>query len=612
LTRPTALIESLENRRLMSAAAAVVYQAEAATLTGGTTADDNWPGYTGTGFANLPLTGGAVTFAVPETTAGVYRLTFRYALSPAASRTVALSVDGTALPGGFTFTTTGAWSTWGTKAVLVNLAAGANTVRVASTGQDSGNIDSMTVSPALSGTVSFTTLDASAYAAGDVNSCAISVNNLFTDPKTGLQFAALYDTSGDIVLARRAAGAATWQTYATGLSDPVADISDDHDVIAIETDGAGYLHVSWGMHNIPLDYAVSTAPVTTASLASVAFTKLSAATAPTLFPGGGATTNEVTYPQFYRIPGSGDLLFTYRNGGAGGGSGNGDQYVDRYTIATRTWTNTLVINGEATSVNAYVNRLAFTPSGTLVMTWTWRATPNWQTNSDLCYAQSPDDGVTWYHQGGTVRYALPIVQTGAAASLAQVVRSFPQGSSWINQTSETTDAAGNPIVATFDTPNYNPATGTGNVNRQYVLSYYDGSAWQTTQVSDRTSDTAIDTSGADVRDLGRPIVLVDAEGRVLVVTRSEDTAMGAYANPATPNNDIVVYYTSKLAAAATVWHSVTIDAADMGAWEPTYDSALWASANQLDLFYEPVGLTGESTSAVKVLAWNESAFFSGT
>ena len=340
----------------------------------------------------------------------------------------------------------------------------------------------------------------------------------------------------------------------------------------------------------------------------------------TLFPSSGSTTNEATYPQFYNIPNSPDLLFTYRNGGSGGGSGNGNEYFDVYNPTTKTWTNNFVINGEQTSVNAYLNSMSYTSTGNLLASWTWRATPNWQSNSNIMFAQSPDNGVTWYQQGGTTQYTLPIIQSGTpSTSVAQVIKSLPQNTSFINQTSQTVDANNNPFIATYWAPGTTGTTNannpvnstTNNPNLQYMLVYYTGTTWMTSQISDRTSDTTFDTSGDDVRDLGRPLVMIDKSNRVIVVTRSEDTSIGAYANPSTPNNDIAVYYSTVAAldAGTPNWRSVTLDTANMGEYEPTYDQTLWQQNNTLDLFYEPVGLTGETSQTVQVLQWNENAFF---
>ncbi|HUO09284.1 MAG TPA: BNR-4 repeat-containing protein [Phycisphaerae bacterium] len=467
--------------------------------------------------------------------------------------------------------------------------------------------------------VTFSSVASNAYYTGDANSCAIDLNNIIT--YGGYQFLAYYNTSSQVMIARRAAGDSSWTTVNSGFT---GSPSDDHDIIALAVDSTGTMHMSWDMHNIPLEYATSNASVLSSDFSSTSFTQRTSTNAPSLFPSAGATTNEVTYPTFYHIPGSNNLLFAYRNGGAGGGSGNGNEYMNIYNPTTGTWSQSFVINGEKTSVNAYLNNLVYTSTGNLLMSWTWRATSNWQTNSNIMFAQSPDNGATWYKQGGTTQYTLPIIQSGTpSTSVGQIIKSIPQNSSFINQTSMAVDGTNRPMIASYWVPNNtigdpNINYPTGYLQRQYMLAYYTGTKWDTSQVSNRTTDTAIDTSGADVRDLGRPIVLVDSANRILLVTRSENTSMGATANPATPNNDIVVYYTTdSQTGGATLpdqlhWNSFTLDSANMGIWEPTYDSAAWAASSELDLFYEPSGLTGQTSGNVSVLSWNEAAFFTQT
>jgi hypothetical protein len=246
------------------------------------------------------------------------------------------------------------------------------------------------------------------------------------------------------------------------------------------------------------------------------------------------------------------------------------------------------------------------------------------------FAQSPTNGATWYKQGGTTQYTLPIVQSGTpAAAVGQVVWTLPQNTSYINQGCMTLDNRDRPIVATYWAPNVN-GTGvtnaaqavnfsTNNPNRQYMLMYYDGTQWRTSQATNRTSDTAFDgpggNSGQYVRDLGRPLVMVDSQNRVIVVGRSEDTSMGSFsnANLGLSKNNIVVYYNEDLMNGGSVlnsadWKSAALDSAQMGSYEPTYDSNLWQSSNVLDLFYEPTGL-GQTTAPVKVLEWNEQQYF---
>ena len=85
--------------------------------------------------------------------------------------------------------------------------------------------------------------------------------------------------------------------------------------------------------------------------------------------------------------------------------------------------------------------------------------------------------------------------------------------------------------------------------------------------------------------------------------------MGSFSNPSTPGNNVVVYWTDNLTSGNPTWHSLALDTANLGAWEPTYDSALWASQNKLALFYEQVGLNGETVATLKVLEWDEQRYF---
>jgi autotransporter-associated beta strand protein len=379
------------------------------------------------------------------------------------------------------------------------------------------------------------------------------------------------------------------------------------------------------MHNIPLNYAISNAA--NGATFAPTFTTQTAANNPTLFSQFNVSgISQVTYPEFYYIPNSngtpsGNLVFDYRNAASasGGGSGNGNTYFGQYNASTSSFTApSEILDGGITSVNGYQNRLVYDSNGNLDMTWTWRSTPNFQSNNNILFAQSPDNGVTWYQQGGKTQYTLPIIAStadgGTTPQVAQTIQAIAQNSSLINQASMTVDKNNNPVLATWLTPNGNaslPVSATNNPNLQYELIYYTGTAWEESQITHRTSDTAFDTSGTYVRDLGRPIVLVDSENRVLVVTRSEDTGMGSYSNPSTPNNNLVVYWNTMAgldSATPTAWKSFALDDANLGEYEPSYDPTAWTASNTLDLFYEPVGLSGETTGSAEVLQWNESTF----
>jgi hypothetical protein len=493
--------------------------------------------------------------------------------------------------------------------------------------------------------VTITPVDPNGYGRDDLNAVAVARNTICT--VGGYQYLAYYDSnvynssgsSATIQVARRVVGSTSWSILNTGItiatgSDNVATDSiiyngiDDHDVVAMAVDGNGYLHLSWGMHNHTLNYDISSAPVNTAAFTSTTLVQQTAANNPALFANLGSI-NQVTYPEFYYEQtngvANGNLLFDYRDAASasGGGSGNGNTFFTTYNATSKSFVNNeMVLNGGATSVNGYQNQLTYDSKGNLLMTWTWRGTTDYQSNYNILFAQSPDNGVTWYQQGGTNKYTLGIVaaanQSNGATpqQVAQVVKAVATGSSLINQTSMTVDLADHPLIATWYTPNGNSGSAVSsanNPNRQYMLVYYDGTSWRSSQISDRVNDAAFDTTGDDVRNLGRPLVLVDKQDRVLVVTRSDDVGLhGLSVKPATAGDNLVVYWNTVASldsATPAAWQTITLDSANLGEFEPSYDPQQWAATNTLSMLYEPVGQTAETTETVSVLDWDEAAYF---
>ncbi|MEX2092522.1 MAG: BNR-4 repeat-containing protein, partial [Pirellulales bacterium] len=376
-----------------------------------------------------------------------------------------------------------------------------------------------------------------------------------------------------VTVGRRLLGSSTWDifNYTTGFSDPNSNATDSHNAINFGIDGDGYMHMSWGMHNNNLIYRKSTAPVLNAN--PIAF-------GTTNQPMTGLNENSVTYPQFYNLP-DGDLLGFYRNGG----SGNGNTYLNRYDTSTDTWSAVQhpLFDGLTSSVNAYFNTLAFDSQGVLHATWTDRSTPAFQTNHNIYYARSPDQGATWTKLDGTP-YTLPITE-----STAELVVPIPENSTFINQTSMTVDKNDNPLAASW----WAPGAGQGDNTRQYMLAYHDGAAWQTSQISNRPLEPL--QTDATVRDLARPLVMVDDDNRTIVVMRYDQ------------RNDVVTIGYSE---DKQNWDLVDLTATGLGDWEPTYDAALWQRENKLHLLYQPVGV-GSTSSTISVLEWDAKAFFLG-
>lgn len=119
-------------------------EAEAATLTGGTTIANDHTGYTGTGFVGGFTDGNkgsaAVQFAVTPAAAGSRELTFRYSNGTGSDKTLSLYLNGTKLRQ-VMLQATSNWDTWGTKLEVVTLNAGSNAVRLQFDTTDSGNIN---------------------------------------------------------------------------------------------------------------------------------------------------------------------------------------------------------------------------------------------------------------------------------------------------------------------------------------------------------------------------------------------------------------------------------------------------------------------------------------
>jgi hypothetical protein len=245
-------------------------------------------------------------------------------------------------------------------------------------------------------------------------------------------------------------------------------------------------------------------------------------------------------------------------------------------------------------VNAYPNELAFDPNGDLHLTWTWRTggdttagQSGYQTNHHINYARSSDYGASWTNMAG-VAYTGPIYETNA-----EIAINLPEGSSLINTTAMAVDALGQPVLATW----YAPGAPQGNHARQYMFAWYDESQsqWQTSQISNRTIDGPAKTTEAVVRDISRPIVVIDDANRAIVAYRDNQDANGltiAYSQSPQRND----------------WQTIDLTTEDLGNWEPTYDINRWREDRVLSFLYQPSGL-GQTGAPIEVLEWDADAFF---
>jgi arabinogalactan endo-1,4-beta-galactosidase len=128
-------------------AATTRYEAESAPATCGGSVASNHSGFSGSGFCDTTnAVGAAVQFTANVPVAGTARLDIRYANGSTANRPADVSVNGAVVQSGFAFEGTGAWTSWATRSITVQLNAGSNTVRLAATTAGGlGNIDYLDV-----------------------------------------------------------------------------------------------------------------------------------------------------------------------------------------------------------------------------------------------------------------------------------------------------------------------------------------------------------------------------------------------------------------------------------------------------------------------------------
>lgn len=412
------------------------------------------------------------------------------------------------------------------------------------------------------------------YAKSGINAVSFRTNAITTAGNH--QFVSYYDRDGRVLVARRElGGSGTWSILRTAFT--AVNVNDSHDSISIGVDGDGVMHMSWGVHNNAVRYARTTGAVTNNN--AMAFGAMTTT--------AGVETS-VTYPEFFNAP-DGDLLYMYRTGS----SGAGDTRLNRWDTATDRWS---VVNapmivgnedgaGGLPDVNAYTNGIVRDSRNRLHLTWTFRTDPGFQSNHDILYARSDDEGATWRRFDGSP-YPRPFGEVSG-----DVVVDIPEQNSLINQTHMTVDRNDQPIVASW----WAPRAASGNHTRQYMIAYAEGGQWKTSQITNRPTEGK--QGDATVRDLGRPIVLVDGENRVIVVMRYKETG-----------NDITIAYSED----RQNWSFLDLTTSEnFGTYEPVYDRVLWERENKLHLMCQALELmgTGSDPTPVSVLEWDARAYF---
>jgi hypothetical protein len=425
------------------------------------------------------------------------------------------------------------------------------------------------------------------------------------------QFTSYYGADGKLIVGRRnlATNPGTWDLLRTQFTS--FNINDAHNTSSIAIDGDGYLHMAWGVHGNPLPYTRSTTPVLNdAPFSLVGDTVGNSGSIAGALP---LQSSGITYPQFWNIPDSGDLFLTYRIGS----SGNGEWQLARWNNASNTWlsVHTAVNSTDASpvqpwidndyggdslpNVNAYHNGLAFDSMGKMHLSWTWRTGgdstsgfTDYQSNHNIMYAASPDLGVNWYRDNGTI-YQRNGIHDIDESNAAPVV-SIPEGSSLINQDFSTIGPNDHYYMATY----WAPQAAQGNHLRQIMLVEYDGAQWKSHQVTHRNSEYGnIRIPESQLRNfpLRRPVVMTDADDRVFVVYGDYQRGGG-----------VTLAYSEQ--ASRDDWAFIDLTSDNLGTWSPTFDRNRWTNDGVLSMYYQPMGL-GPAAATVSVLEWDARAYF---
>ncbi len=388
--------------------------------------------------------------------------------------------------------------------------------------------------PALTGNLSKI---APAYSATSVNTAVFRANSVVSHGKW--QYAAYYDPDGYVTVARRRHGSHKWEIC---RSQHKGNVKDGHNIISIGVDGDGRLHAAFDHHAHPLHYCRAVKP------GSIELGPLE--------PMTGNGESKVTYPEFYTLP-SGDMLFVFRSGL----SGNGDMVINRYDTKTGKWSRVhdVLIDGEGAR-NAYW-QLCMGDDGALHLSWVWRESWLVETNHDLCYARSNDNGLTWQRSDGST-YSLPITQ-----STAEVAWHIPQKSELINQTSMAANADGLPMIATYWREQ-------GDSVPQFRLVEFDGKQWRMQQVGQRHTPFSLSGGGTKMIPISRPRIAADGNEVFYIFRDCERDSRVTVAHRPADSDD---------------WTFTDMTLFNVGAWEPTYDTALWRDKHKLSIYVQKTG-----------------------
>lgn len=318
----------------------------------------------------------------------------------------------------------------------------------------------------------------------------IEAQNVWTF--AGTQFATYAKLSGNLIaVAARALPDGAWTEHVSPISNPLP--ADPHYFLSGCADGAGHNWIGGLIHNEPMTLWRGSSP---------GAYNLDAWRALPIVPGDSLIEDSCSYEQFARFP-DGDLLLTFRDGGAAAGN----THVRVYDVTAGTWTTVarpLVLG--TTLRSAYLNQPVIDRFGVVHLFWLFYEDASTALRG-LYYARSADRGVTWTRADGSP-LTLPITNDAGAERIAVI----GEGLGLVSMQGAGVDDAGRPLVVTSWNVN-------GDGVYQHVVYRWTGSTWAASTIGGETA------AAPPVQDLSRARVF-SRGGRTWVIFRSKARGEG--------------------------------------------------------------------------------------
>lgn len=273
------------------------------------------------------------------------------------------------------------------------------------------------------------------------------------------------------------------------LARPTAD--DSHNAYCMTVTKDGYIIISGNMHADPCRAVISDNPHNINSWSAITY----------------SDNAEITYPRLTLLPNGKTRVF-WREGS----SQAGQYYTALFNDSAKAFEAKLKLIETDLNSNAYEQRIGVGLDNSLHLCWGYRtASSSADSNYGLFYAKSMDNGLTWTNADGTINYPLPLNEANC-----EKIADIAQFSGYVNQNGGAVDRDGKYHTCLWQHDSNN--------NTQIMHIWFDGTAWQTEQVT--RFNFHIDTSDAYMDgSMNRPLIACTRYGKTYVFYRTNEGGM---------------------------------------------------------------------------------------